>query len=953
MRVCILSPIEFPVHDENVVCCHSVTRTQVDILRESTVGDVDAVIRLLDRRRIQRESATGTSSDSPDKMGSKKKFKYKQRKSVSRRLSLITTKSKKMLGEYISNAVGAKSVDKRQRSSFQRFVMQQSKKHTLQTPIETLAHRSASALHAAAAYGRVEMVRALLAHPDVNIKDVDDEGNTVLHYACAAGSQQLVRILLMNGANIYSRNKNKQSSLFVAIEHNHGAVVKVLLQEATRDLQSPTQVTSSLWTEKDVYNTSVWGVGVQYESTDALVELFRFANLFHIYHELGTGHVARALYTVIVARKGFLDQSKRSEGTLEGVVVEFVSGCQMPFATAIILYKLLKESDVISNESLRKETMDALENFMVLVLNECRSLQDAVNLFQFYPLEANRVSCQRHIIQAQMKRVINHRLFQMYVDARWLGASSLGVSHAIRTVGAHGDSASFFVLSLFSHYSGISQLWKATLVTLTFGYHYILFLPLTLCLGPVIHGSPTGALKQITGEPTLRNAMTVITTPAVYSDLILTTYVKFVFALWSHCVYVTALLFYTATLDSYNDEIRFGHSLARSHANRLTSWPGMILLVLSTGFLLMDIESIRTMRSKRLNIASIWIWSMRTMYICFWLSVASGFFSSELSSGLFAIGCLAAMLRLAYFGQGHQTLGPLLIVIQEMVARLLGFATIFVLVLMAYWTFDAWTKFASEREVNTFSLDQSQRIFVSLFGEISHSERPLAIYLILGFLGVLLIAMMTDAHSSVKAKAHFEWQYLRAPMVITVEMMPSAPVPFNILCFLVRMVLGVLFRGVRRDHDSVRGTSSAKVADFTSLEQQKKSHLASFSAGHGGGDETDITDKIVSSPAPSGASWTNDVIKDDDEERADVFSRQRDLEAIELMDFLLKQRAEKLESKRIALCMRGEALGIQSALLETLKRLEVQQRTILESLGSKSSVEGVALDTEIEGGTLL
>ena len=303
--------------------------------------------------------------------------------------------------------------------------------------------------------------------------------------------------------------------------------------------------------------------------------------------------------------------------------------------------------------------------------------------------------------------------------------------------------------------------------------------------------------------------------------------------------------------------------------------------------------------------------------------------------------------------QGHQTLGPLLIVIQEMVARLLGFAIIFVLVLMAYWTFDAWTKFASEREVNTFSLDQSQRIFVSLFGEISHSERPLAIYLILGFLGVLLIAMMTDAHSSVKAKAHFEWQYLRAPMVITVEMMPSAPVPFNILCFLVRMVLGVLFRGVRRDHDSVRGTSSAKVADFTSLEQQKKSHLASFSAGHGGGDETDITDKIVSSPAPSGASWTNDVIKDDDEERADVFSRQRDLEAIELMDFLLKQRAEKLESKRIALCMRGEALGIQSALLETLKRLEVQQRTILESLGSKSSVEGVALDTEIEGGTLL
>ena len=60
----------------------------------------------------------------------------------------------------------------------------------------------------------------------------------------------------------------------------------------------------------------------------------------------------------------------------------------------------------------------------------------------------------------------------------------------------------------------------------------------------------------------------------------------------------------------------------------------------------------------------------------------------------------------------------------------------------------------------------------------------------------------------------------------------------------------------------------------------------------------------------------------DDEEKADVFSRQRDIEAIELMEYLLKQRAEKLESKRVALCMRGEALGIQSALLERLKRLE-------------------------------
>ena len=606
-----------------------------------------------------------------------------------------------------------------------------------------------------------------------------------------------------------------------------------------------------------------------------------------VHRELGSV-VARALLTTIISRKGLLEQSRKKEDGLNDVCVEFVSSCLMPFASAIIFFKLLGENNVISNESLRTDLMNSFEYSMVAVLDQCKSLHDAVNLFQFYPLEEDRVSLQRHIIQSAMKTVINHRYFQMYVDARWFGSSSMGVTHAIRTIGNNGHNGdvlgSFFILRLFSNYSIVGFIWKTTLATCTFGYHYIVFLPLTIFLGPVT-AAKADVQKTITGEPSLTNALTVLSTPSVFSDIIHTTFIKFIYALCTHIVYIAILLYYTLALDDYNDEIRLHEKLEKTHAERIITLPCILLMVWNLGYLCMDIESGKIKRSKKIFIRSVVVWFLRWMYIFFFASILIGFANHRASSYCMAISSVFAMLRLIYFGQGHKTLGPLLIVIQEMCYRLLGFVVIFTVVLLSYWNFEAWTSFGAGKTVNTYNTDESNRIFVALFGEINPNSRPLSIYLIYGFLGVLLIAMMTDAHSSVKAKAHFEWQYLRAPSVMMFEMTPSAPVPFNTVHFLLKEVITILTLLFTTTKNKVVHREKADLEDDFEMKHEKG-------------------------------------IKDEDEEVADTFSRQRDLEAIKLMKILLTQRKENRQ--------RLQMLGIQKDLKDNQNIMQTNQ-TIMQS----------------------
>ncbi len=85
-------------------------------------------------------------------------------------------------------------------------------------------------LHAAADYGRADVLRELLNTPGIQANVSDSRGRTPLHEAAESGSAECARLLLQNGSiDINQADKDGQTALHIALEQNHADCVHLLL----------------------------------------------------------------------------------------------------------------------------------------------------------------------------------------------------------------------------------------------------------------------------------------------------------------------------------------------------------------------------------------------------------------------------------------------------------------------------------------------------------------------------------------------------------------------------------------------------------------------------------------------------------------------------------------------------------------------------------------------------
>ncbi len=85
-------------------------------------------------------------------------------------------------------------------------------------------------LHAAADYGRADVLRELLNFPVIQANVSDSRGRTPLHEAAESGSAECVRLLLQNGSiDINQADKDGQTALLIALEQNHADCIHLLL----------------------------------------------------------------------------------------------------------------------------------------------------------------------------------------------------------------------------------------------------------------------------------------------------------------------------------------------------------------------------------------------------------------------------------------------------------------------------------------------------------------------------------------------------------------------------------------------------------------------------------------------------------------------------------------------------------------------------------------------------
>ena len=86
-------------------------------------------------------------------------------------------------------------------------------------------------LHIAAKRGNVDAVKSLLKTLDTgrgNIDERDNAGNTPLLYAVQTGKGDLVKVLLLAGADASARNRQGETSLDIAQKLGHNAILPIL-----------------------------------------------------------------------------------------------------------------------------------------------------------------------------------------------------------------------------------------------------------------------------------------------------------------------------------------------------------------------------------------------------------------------------------------------------------------------------------------------------------------------------------------------------------------------------------------------------------------------------------------------------------------------------------------------------------------------------------------------------
>ena len=79
------------------------------------------------------------------------------------------------------------------------------------------------------------MVKSVLSTKpsSANVSVVDDEGNTLLHWAAAGGHLEIVRFLLENGADVEARSRDGFTPLHSVAQEDHADVLELLIQKGS------------------------------------------------------------------------------------------------------------------------------------------------------------------------------------------------------------------------------------------------------------------------------------------------------------------------------------------------------------------------------------------------------------------------------------------------------------------------------------------------------------------------------------------------------------------------------------------------------------------------------------------------------------------------------------------------------------------------------------------------
>ena len=142
-------------------------------------------------------------------------------------------------------------------------------------------------LHVAAEYGHLILCKTLINKHKFDVKMVDNNGRTALHYSVMSGSYQLIEYLADLGTDITLESKNGKNCLHVAAEHGHLSLWEILINKHNFDVQ---KADNNGWTalhlsaRNGIYQSIEYLVDL---GTDISLETNDGRNCLHVAAEFG------------------------------------------------------------------------------------------------------------------------------------------------------------------------------------------------------------------------------------------------------------------------------------------------------------------------------------------------------------------------------------------------------------------------------------------------------------------------------------------------------------------------------------------------------------------------------------------------------------------------------------------------------------------------------------------
>lgn len=165
--------------------------------------------------------------------------------------------------------------------------------------MQVFANKDVTPPHQLASEGKLEELKALIETFGLTLKEVDENGDTMLHAATKTGQIQVMQYLIDSGININATNMQGNTALHIAVLNEQSEALCLLLESKASDVVLNNNKDAPLHILFRSRNKDLIAAFLQYPSIDLVIPGYRKRTPLHIIADLDNFEALEILHNSI------------------------------------------------------------------------------------------------------------------------------------------------------------------------------------------------------------------------------------------------------------------------------------------------------------------------------------------------------------------------------------------------------------------------------------------------------------------------------------------------------------------------------------------------------------------------------------------------------------------------------------------------------------------------------